>query len=262
MRLSQVAGWNQTPEDWQRLLEVEPAGCFALVEDGTLAATTTAVCFGRELAWIGMVLTDPSFRRRGFARQLMECALEFLERRELRWIKLDATEMGRPLYERLGFADECGIERWRAVAKPRMASAGMMADSAGLEACATLDRAAFGVDRRALLDRLARDAVCSLPGEGFAMARLGANAATFGPCVAGSAAAARCLLEWFLAKHAGEPVFWDILPENQDAVRLAKEYGFEPLRKLIRMVKPGVEPGERLAVDNSLVYSTAGFEYG
>src|SRR5579871_2533909 len=97
MRLQSAAGWNQTEQDWQRVLDLAPDGCFGIDVDGALAATTTAVCYGEELAWIGMVLTLPEFRRRGLARQLLEHALAYLQDRRVRCIKLDATDMGRPL---------------------------------------------------------------------------------------------------------------------------------------------------------------------
>src|SRR6266853_1058801 len=91
MRLKQAAGWNQIEEDWLRLLELEPEGCFGIERDGRLVATTTAIFYGRELAWIGMVLTDPEFRGRGLASQLMRRALEFLDGRAIECVKLDAT---------------------------------------------------------------------------------------------------------------------------------------------------------------------------
>jgi GNAT superfamily N-acetyltransferase len=112
MGLSARSGWNQTEQDWRRLLALEPEGCFCMECDGVVAATTTAVCYGRELAWIGMVLTAPEYRGRGFARLLMERTLDFLAGRGVERIKLDATEMGAPLYRKLGFEDECPIERW------------------------------------------------------------------------------------------------------------------------------------------------------
>ena len=33
MRLKEAAGWNQTEEDWLRLLRLEPRGCFAAAEN-------------------------------------------------------------------------------------------------------------------------------------------------------------------------------------------------------------------------------------
>lgn len=260
MRLSRAAGWNQIEADWLRLLDVEPEGCFGLVSEGVLAATTTAVCFGRKLAWIGMVLTDPDFRRRGLARRLMEHALEFLDQRRVEWVKLDATDMGRPLYLALGFEDESRIERWKATSPPHSGAGASASERFDLDAA--LDRAGFGADRAALLQNLARDHAVSIPGEGYAMSRAGGNASTFGPCVARSPEAARTLLELFLARHPGETVFWDLLPHNREAVNLARDFGFAPIRKLARMVRPGAAPASPPARDDSLIYATAGFEYG
>src|ERR1700722_19494284 len=109
--LSQSAGWNQTPEDWALAIEMNPVGCFAMELEGALVATTTTIRYGTDLAWIGMVLTHPEYRGRGFARALMQQVLEHLS--DVETIKLDATEMGAPLYRQYGFVGECAIERWR-----------------------------------------------------------------------------------------------------------------------------------------------------
>jgi GNAT superfamily N-acetyltransferase len=259
MRLKEAAKWNQTTADWQRVLALEPYGCFAIECDGEVRATTTAVCFGEELAWVGMVLTDARYRGRGFARRLMEHALVYLRAKRVAWIKLDATDMGRPLYERLGFREEGSIERW-------IRPAGVVQRSIGtvgrFDFDAALDREAFGADRSGLLRVLAGIESASVAGMGFAMGRPGAKAVFFGPCVARSVDAARELLAWFIEKHQQESVYWDILPANGDAVALAREFGFEPVRSLARMALAGVENPPALGNDDARVYAAAGFEFG
>ena len=37
MQLKEAAGWNQTEEDWRRLLMLEPDGCFGAIKDGQLS---------------------------------------------------------------------------------------------------------------------------------------------------------------------------------------------------------------------------------
>ena len=74
--LSCLAGWNQTTDDWSLLLDLEPLHCWGIEMEGVLAATTTLVCYERRLAWLGMVLTHPDYRRRGLARRLVEHALQ------------------------------------------------------------------------------------------------------------------------------------------------------------------------------------------
>ena len=249
MRLKEAAGWNQTEQDWRNVLELEPEGCFAIEVDGAVQATATAVCYGTRLAWIGMVLTHPDYRGRGLARALMEHAIAWLRARGVEWIKLDATDMGRPLYERLGFVAECAVERWAATAPGEVAQASACAGSGRTPF--DLDLRAFGADRSPLLELLER--------QGYSTGRPGTKAAYFGPCVCPEAAEARERLCAFLAARPGERIFWDVLPHNTAARELAREFGFAPVRQLVRMTLPG--PGA-FAHDDNLVYAIAGFEFG
>jgi GNAT superfamily N-acetyltransferase len=255
MRLKEAAGWNQTEADWLHVLRLAPQGCFCVDVEGELAATATAVCYGSELGWIGMVLTHPEHRGKGLARKLMEHALEYLEGRAA-CIKLDATDMGRPLYGKLGFEDESPIERW---ARPGRVGFSPRASSLPLSrSLEELDRKAFGADRSELLSVLASIECTALP-HGYAMGRAGSKATYLGPCVAQTSDEARKLVAGFLDRHAGETVYWDLLPQNVEAVRIAQESGFSPLRKLVRMARPGSAPFPH---DDRLVYAIAGFEYG
>lgn len=257
MRLKDAAGWNQTEQDWRNVMAIEPEGCFGIDCGETLAATATAVRFGRELAWIGMVLTHPEYRRRGLARRLMEHAIEYLERTGVEWIKLDGTDMGRPLYEQLGFVTECAVERWM---RPPAPCAGADAGSGDLPW--DLDREAFGACRAELLRLLARSGPVAVKDEGYAMGRAGSKAAYFGPCVARSAETARDFVAWFVSRHATETIYWDLLPHNEAARRLAEAFGFTPVRRLARMARPGVREARPLVHNDNCVFAIAGFEYG
>jgi GNAT superfamily N-acetyltransferase len=242
LQLSQAAGWNQTPEDWSLAIEMNRDGCFAMDCGGAIVATTTTNRYGTDLAWIGMVLTHPEFRGRGFARTLMKHALEDLS--DVRTVKLDATEMGKPLYTQLGFVDECAIERW--LRPPQPSEREVTLESFSLPA--DLDRHAFGADRSALLHRLAQIEAASLE-DAFAMGR----GVRFGPCVSRSKESALALAEWFLARHADQQIIWDIFPENN----LAQELGFQQSRRLTRMVL-----GPEVKAQSDLIYACAGFEFG
>lgn len=62
----------------------------------------TPIAAGRQ-AYIVNVFTDPPFRRQGLARQLMTTVLEWAEAYGFDSVALHATDVGRPLYESLGF---------------------------------------------------------------------------------------------------------------------------------------------------------------
>jgi hypothetical protein len=225
---------------------MNPDGCFAMDVGGVVVATTTSIRYGTDLAWIGMVLTHPEFRGRGFARALMQSALDRLENVET--VKLDATEMGQPLYRQLGFVDECIIERWLGVAQP---SASISIDEFSPQPM--LDKNAFGADRSALLQRLAQIEAASVRDIAFAMGRPCAGTGRFGPCVSPSKEAALVLAQWFLARHPHEQILWDLFPENN----LAQSLGFEFSRRVTRMAR-----GRTLKSNRALIYACAGFEFG
>src|SRR5689334_11384886 len=84
MYLKELAGWNQSDRDWRRLLEAEPRGCFAACVGDRVVATTTAITYGRALAWVGMVLVDSEYRRLGIATALMRRVLAYLRARDVR----------------------------------------------------------------------------------------------------------------------------------------------------------------------------------
>jgi len=99
--LRALVGWNQTFDDWERFLALEPDGCFLAECNGAPAGTATTLVYGPDLAWIGMALVHPDYRRRGIGRALLERCLEHLRVREVRCVKLDATPLGkRPRLQR------------------------------------------------------------------------------------------------------------------------------------------------------------------
>src|SRR5262245_50897458 len=112
LQLSLLTKWNQTEQDWLRLMDLAPESCFGIESRGQIVASTTLLCYGRDLAWVGMVLTHPEHRGNNFASRLMRQALDWANAERIECVKLDATEMGRPIYEKLGFVFERLVERW------------------------------------------------------------------------------------------------------------------------------------------------------
>ncbi len=107
-----LAEWNQTLDDWQRFLAMEPTGCFLAEWAGTPAGTATTIVYGPALAWIGMLLVHPAYRGRGIGRALLSCSIEHLDSCGVRCIKLDATPLGKTVYLRCGFEVEWNLTRW------------------------------------------------------------------------------------------------------------------------------------------------------
>jgi predicted N-acetyltransferase YhbS len=239
MRLVEQAGWNQLPADWLRVIQLEPNGCFVARREGLIAGTVTTTCHGNDLAWIGMMLVDQRLRRQGIGRRLMECAIGELQSRCIRSIQLDATPLGKPLYELLGFRTEFAFHRWQKIGSPDTvpATGSPMLHPSNMplsERNRGLDRVTFGADRTKLLLRLLESShSITTPDGSLGMIRGGRIADYLGP-VSSTEQSHAPILHGLLSQ-TNRDVFWDIPSQNTQAVSFAVCNQFSPVRTLFRM---------------------------
>src|ERR1041384_777414 len=262
MQLKEAAGWNQTEDDWRRLLLLEPNGCFCAIKDCRVVGTTTTTTYVDELAWVGMVLVDPQHRRQGIAAKLMSVALDYLKER-VGTVKLDATALGQPVYERFGFQVESLVERWSGQGNSRRRDERMVVDS--LNEILALDGVVFNADRSKLIGELisrsvvppvlVRDADGAL--SGYALARHGTRANYVGPVVAKGPQQVETLLDEVLSQLGDSPVYIDFNRECSAGTSLLSDRGFVKERDLIRMTT-----GRPSAKTSPLVVAIAGPELG
>jgi predicted N-acetyltransferase YhbS len=237
-------GWNQTIQDWQRLLALSPEGCFVAEQYGRIVGTCTTVSYGNALAWIGMMMVHPASRGKGIGGTLLRCCVDHLRQRSVRCIKLDATPMGQPIYARIGFVPEWSITRWEhhgspLAAEPAPECIHPLAEKYWPPILA-MDTQVFGGPRERLLRFLAAESRRTLVYEsggcilGFGMLRNGARAGYLGPIVA-QPATRELLARSLLSGQGDQPIFWDIPDPNEPASRLARQLGFAFHRPLTRM---------------------------
>ena len=251
MEMKTAAGWNQVEADWRAFLSYNPDGCFIAEWDGQPVGTTTTTIHDGQVAWIGMVLVHPEFRRLGIGKALLQHAIAWLRQRGVPCIKLDATPAGKTVYVPLGFRDEYELERVETVATAMNTEGGAVKAECDVEAILGLDREAFGVSRKPVLQRLAcehPDLCWTAPPSsslftlhsplsspsGFLVARPGSNAWMLGPWVARSTEIAEALLTACLARLAGRRIFADV-PVNHPARQMMARHGFVTQRLLTRM---------------------------
>ncbi len=236
-------GWNQTIADWRRLLELEPEGCFAAERNGRIVGTCTTLCFGHDLAWIGMMMVQPAHRGQGIGGRLLRFCVHHLRQCSIRCIKLDATPMGQPVYAHIGFQPECTLTRWEhpgPLPEPQTSSSIQALSDKHWPEVLALDLKNIGVARASLLKSLANDSlvaqVCASDGSisGFGMLRRGARANYLGPIVS-SGEVGELLVRSLLSRNDHRLTFWDVPDLNEPASRLARRLGFTPARPLTRM---------------------------
>lgn len=249
MALSLDRGWSPEKAKWSLLLEVsEFFGVDA--PDGGLAGAVVLTRYGADLASVGMMLVAARHGRRGLGRALME---HLLAASGDATVTLFATDLGRPLYEKLGFrtirrnASFTGTFRTdppadnskkRGSAEPDEGDNSKRrtrpATDADMSAVLDIDKAAFGADRSRLLRRLptfarqlrvleADDGVA-----GFAAAWRNDTSTVIGPVVAPDGAAARRLITDLAAGITG-PVRLDLDPDRPELPEWAVGHGLQPV---------------------------------
>lgn len=261
-RLSAQAGWNQNAADWARLLELFPNGCFAGRRGERLVATATVADYAPGLRWIGMVLVDEAERGKGYGKRMLDRALEHSLAGVALAVGLDATDLGRPLYQRFGFADAWPIDRWEGALPASSPEPDPRALE--LESVIVFDGAACGADRGAFLRRLTGEPgvsawmIRSSYGiEGYAILRPGRRAHHLGPVVAATPRALRAILAAAGRILAGRPVIVDV-PRRAELAGLLSELGLEVRRSLWRMTHRDPRP----LLLGPKVLAIAGFEWG
>lgn len=245
MRLKSAENWNQTTEDWRMLLSLDPTLCLGAFNGDRVVGTVTATNYNNEIAWIGMMLVDQDFRGLGLGRRLLTTVIEKLS--DCRSIKLDATDKGLPLYQKLGFREEQFIDR---MVTPGMASALRIAGDPlikpltqeNLPEAAVLDREAFGADRLRLFAELLkshRDKAWYIEREGrlsgCVFGRTGSNYTQLGPLSAESMEDAKVLILGALKNYVGKPVVLDVLQDKKDWKELLLSLEFSVQRSFTRM---------------------------
>ena len=260
MRLKNAEGWNQVEADWQLYLELAPAGCIAAVRGGLVAGTGVAVSYDCRLAWIGMILVDTASRRLGVATTVMRELLQALAPDMT--AKLDASPVGQPVYEKLGFVAECGLTRMACPAVPSLlnsVSSVRPLDVPQLAWAAEKDAVAFGVARASLLSRLlARtpEAAWCMP-EGFCMGRAGWHSFQIGPVIATHFEAARTVVAAALGRLHGRVVILDVPDAQHDMQEWLASLGFVQLRRYVRMVR-----GANVTGESERYFAATGPEFG
>ena len=132
VRLSVDRGWLPGKAKWSLLLEVSevfgidaPDGADGTGGDGALAGAVVLTRYGTDLASVGMMLVAARYGGRGLGRALME---HLLAEAGDATVTLFATDLGKPLYDKLGFRT---IRRSAAFTGPFRAETAETAETAG-----------------------------------------------------------------------------------------------------------------------------------
>jgi GNAT superfamily N-acetyltransferase len=255
--LSVDRGWSPERAKWSLLLGCGEAFGVDAPEGsgGRLAGAVVLTRWGADLASVGMMLVATRYARRGLGRALME---HLLAEAGDATVTLFATDMGRPLYEKLGFlpvrrsvsfTGTFRPDRGAPGARPARVGPGAPAETirsateADLPSILAADKAAFGADRGGVLTRLpgfAEQLAVLETGDGIsgyaAAWRNLPSSAIIGPLVAPDADAAKRLIADLAAKVSGT-VRLDLDPDRPELPAWSHARGLEPVSRTTVMAR-------------------------
>jgi predicted GNAT family N-acyltransferase len=243
--LSDAEGWNQTEKDWKLLAGNEQNVCLLAEIEHKIIATATAMNYSGEVAWIGMVLVENSYRGKGIGKMILSNLLN--ELRSFKSVKLDATPAGQPLYEKLGFKNEYLIHRMTTLsmknAQPFLSGiTPKPVLTSDIEEVVAFDTSVFGTERtflmKSLINENPENSWCIKRNgriNAFALGRQGRKYHQIGPVFANSLIEAVILISQTLLKLAGKPLMLDVPAEKVELINWLNSIGFVRQRDFVRM---------------------------
>lgn len=201
--------WPHREEDLRMFLSIGK-GLVAEV-DGAICGTIMSWRFGDSFAMLGVIIVAVAQQGRGLGRRL---ASAMVDRLDGVTVMLNATEEGRPLYRKLGFAESGRVCQHNGLApvqplvelRPGERVRPMGAADAGV--LNKLYTSAMGMDRSALLEALFAEGntvvLCQEHQQtGFAVMRRFGRGWVIGPVVAPDATGAKALIAHWLGTRTG-----------------------------------------------------------
>jgi predicted N-acetyltransferase YhbS len=207
--------------------------------DDEIVGTAIATINGNA-GWVGTVFVAPQARGRGIGGALTDATIDALEAAGCRTLVLVATDEGRPIYERRGFAVETSYFMIEAPGTGSGVSPLRPFRGEDLEEVVMLDRKATGEDRAHLFREFATETSARCMGaedgalRGFAVRAPWGGWATVAPTLEDGIA----LLD---ARRAVAPpdktIRAGVLGENQDALERLLGTGWRETRHAPRLIR-------------------------
>jgi ribosomal protein S18 acetylase RimI-like enzyme len=185
-------GWiSETAQVIRGFLLFDPKGCLIGEENGLRVGMCVGVSYG-ECGFIGELIVVKKNRGQGFGRQLIERCINYLRSCGCRSIYLDGDYPAVRLYEKLGFRHVCKSLRFYGQVSKKNHGHVRPLTSSDIEIISSIDREAFGADRRFFLQYRLRlfPNLCKVlftreRNLGFCMAQPGQGVVTIGPWLVG-----------------------------------------------------------------------------
>ncbi|MCD2173536.1 GNAT family N-acetyltransferase [Rhizobium sp. C4] len=254
-------GWNPSPNDANAFYAADPQGFIGCFVDGELAAGISAVSYSDTFGFIGLYITRPDLRGKGYGLSVWDAGLARLSGKT---VGLDGVPAQQANYETMGFRRAYGSRRWSGFL-PRTGPKGNIGVAELHERAEIMqfDRIYFPSARLEFLDfwlsspRTAFVARQDGRVTGYGVMRECLDGLKVGPLFAENASTAIDLFKSCGEAAAGAQVHLDVPDSQADLIDHLRELGFRSGFETARMYL-GLPP----AVDMTGVFAATTLELG
>ncbi|MDT4986610.1 MAG: hypothetical protein QOI74_704 [Micromonosporaceae bacterium] len=257
-------GWNPGRSDGHAFPIADPSGFFIGRLDGEPVTSISAIRYGNDFGFVGLYLTRPAVRGRGYGLQTWRVGMKQLAGRN---VGLDGVVDQQDNYRKSGFRHAWNNIRYDGVPSRVDTPLGVTlidARTVAFDQLAAFDRRFFPAAREAFLaawislpDRTALVAVREGRLQGFGVLRAARGASRIGPLYASSEDIALSLVGELAATVGGQPITIDVPDLNKPSVTLMEQLAMKPSFEVARMYTGPVPD-----VDQSGIYAVTSLELG
>lgn len=222
LALAAAEGWICDRWEFEFLLEQFPSGCLMAREGGEPVGYVTAIKYASS-GWVGNLIVRGSCRGKGIGNSLMENALGALAAEGTETVWLTASKMGKPIYEKLGFAAVDVVNRW---VGRGLWNASAERTAASRNDILAIDFAGWGDRRDAVIDAALRRGSLFCADGAFLVIQPCGDGIQVGPWGGDSVCSARLLDEVLLEAGKGARMVLDVPIRNTGQTALLMTKGF------------------------------------
>jgi ribosomal protein S18 acetylase RimI-like enzyme len=190
VELTDTKGWNLIEDDFKFMLNLEPEGCFILLNDSEKIGIITSISLDR-IGWFGNLIVEEKHQRKGAGSFLVRHVIDYLSGKGVEVVGLYSYIDAVPFYEKLGFKYDSGfiVLEGKASASPVKANI-RKAKAEDFQKIVEFDSSCLNASRRKLLESIFNNAnnLCYLSTEnrqmlGYIMTKVYDGMAEVGPLI-------------------------------------------------------------------------------
>lgn len=156
VNITDEENWGYMEEDFRRLLDLEPRGCFVAFDQEERMGMLTTTSYN-DIGWIGNVVVRSDRRQERLGSKMVRHAIDYLRSKSVDIIGLYSYVDSVGFYERIGFIESFRVSRFAAIAKASENRGSCVATGEILPQISEFDRRFFPGDRSQLLGKMLED---------------------------------------------------------------------------------------------------------